>query len=102
MMGCTLSHLLSLNAWHDHALLKSDFEKNHSYDSRTVSVRSKGLGRCPTGRYVDLAIHMHCLPGLSVLIHVSSKRNFIEIEYDDILWNSSLTPAGQELWIDIQ
>ena len=31
-------------------------------DSRTVTVRSMGLGCCPTSEYVDLAIHMHCLP----------------------------------------
>ena len=30
-------------------------------DSRTVTVRSMGLGCCPTSEYVDLAIHMHCL-----------------------------------------
>lgn len=31
-------------------------------DSRTVTVRSMGLGCCPTSKYVDSAIHMHCLP----------------------------------------
>lgn len=35
---------------------------NNEQASRTLCVRSRGLGCCPTSRIVDLAIHMHCLP----------------------------------------
>ena len=47
---------------HDsHAAVRVCFA-NIAQNSRTLCVRSMGLGCCPTSEYVDSAIHMHCLP----------------------------------------